>query len=69
MYLILSDRGDVSAQWAYLGLRRKGIEPLMLVTGDMLAAARRLDHRIGVGPPTFEITLPARSSAGTSVPA
>jgi hypothetical protein len=58
MYLILSDRGDVSAQWAYLGLRRKGIEPLMFVTGDMLAAARRLDHRIGAGPPTFEITLP-----------
>ena len=47
MWLVLSERGDVDAQWAQRGLLARGLAPVELVTVDELVAARRWEHRLG----------------------
>ncbi|MCA9929010.1 MAG: hypothetical protein KC419_11050 [Anaerolineales bacterium] len=46
MWLILSTPDDVSAQWAYRGLRARGLSPLEWVTHDQLAYAPCWEHRL-----------------------
>ncbi|MCP4428564.1 MAG: hypothetical protein GY803_29110 [Chloroflexi bacterium] len=46
MWLILSTSNDVSAQWAYGGLRTRGLTPLEWVTDDQLAYASCWEHRL-----------------------
>ncbi|MGE5337729.1 MAG: hypothetical protein ACM3PU_07865 [Gemmatimonadota bacterium] len=46
MWLVLCDRSDASALWAYQALRARGLAPLELVTADALALGDRLEHRL-----------------------
>jgi hypothetical protein len=46
MWLVLCDSTDAPARWAHEGLRRRGLEPVELVTSDDLAHAR-WDYRVG----------------------
>jgi hypothetical protein len=47
MWLVLCPSDDVSAFWAYRGLRSLGLEPLELVTAELLAISLRWEHRLG----------------------
>jgi len=47
MWLVLCETQDVAAQWAYLGLRARGVEPLELLTSANLAQAVSWEHRLG----------------------
>jgi hypothetical protein len=57
MWLVLSERGDLDAQWAQRGLLARRFEPVELVTVDELVAARRWEHRLGVEHGTVTIEL------------
>jgi len=47
MWLVLCETQDVAAQWAYLGLLARGVEPLELITSTNLAQAVCWEHRLG----------------------
>ncbi|MEV4441883.1 hypothetical protein AB0K09_23310 [Streptomyces sp. NPDC049577] len=57
MWLVLCEPGDRAGQWAYAGLRERGLEPLELVSPQALVHARRSAHRVGVDGASFEIGL------------
>lgn len=57
MWLVLSERGDVDAQWAQRGLLARRLAPVELVTVDELVAARRWEHRLGGERDTVTIEL------------
>ena len=57
MWLILCSREDVSALWAYQGLRARGLLPLELVTAEMLSYRAGWDHRVGASGASISITL------------
>lgn len=57
MWLVLCSAQDVSALWAYHGLRARGLQPLELVTAEMLSNGARWDHRVGVSGASISITL------------
>jgi hypothetical protein len=57
MWLILCSAQDVSALWAYQALRARGLQPLELVTAEMLSYRARWDHRVGVSGASISITL------------
>jgi hypothetical protein len=57
MWLVLCERGDRDALWAYRGLAARGLVPLELVTGDALVAARRWEHRLGPEGASIEVEL------------
>jgi hypothetical protein len=48
---------DPSALWAAEGLRARGVKPLEWITPQMLAGARRWEHRLDTQGAFFEITL------------
>jgi hypothetical protein len=48
---------DASALWAYQGLRARGLNPLELVTGEMLTTSARWEHTVGVDGANFSVTL------------
>jgi hypothetical protein len=47
MWVVLCDSVDLDGLWAFEGLRRRGVAPLELVTGEALAYAPRWVHRLG----------------------
>ncbi len=55
--LVLCPEDDLSALWAYHGLKRRGLEDLELVNTEMLAANVHWDHRIESNGATISITL------------
>jgi hypothetical protein len=54
--LLLCERTDLPALWAYRGLRERGLEP-NLVTSDILVRALGWEHRLGEAGPTIRIEL------------
>jgi hypothetical protein len=57
MWLVLCDRTDHAALWAYRGLAARGLEPLELVTADALAYALRWEHRVGAAGASVQVEL------------
>jgi hypothetical protein len=57
MWLVLCDAEDRSALWAYRRLQARGLAPLELVTGEMLAFSQTWEHRLGKAGATFDIAL------------
>lgn len=57
MWYVLCERGDLAALWAFRGLRERGLAPIEIVSGDEIAAALRIDHRIGASGVTTELHL------------
>ncbi len=49
MWLVLCASDDGAAFWAYRGLRSLGLEPLELVTAEVLAISLRWEHLVGAG--------------------
>jgi hypothetical protein len=56
-WLVLCHTTDVSAVWAYRGLRARGLGPIDLVTAEVLSAAFGWQHRIGADGAGVEIAL------------
>ncbi len=56
MVLVLCEEADLAAAWAGERLRLRGVD-VQIVTGADLAAAGRLEHRIGRAGATFELEL------------
>lgn len=44
-WLVLCEPYDLAALWAYRGLRRRGLDPIAVVTTPVLASALRVQHR------------------------
>lgn len=57
MWLVLCMSKDVSTLWAYQGLKARGLEPLELVTIEMLGQGVRWEHRLGSDGVFVDITL------------
>lgn len=57
MYLVLCESSDISALWAYRGLKSRGLEPIRLVSSEMLAYNLRWVHKIGTDETFSELTL------------
>jgi len=57
MWLVLCASNDISALWAYQGLKNQGLEPLELVTTETLAYGVRWEHRLGADGVSIDITL------------
>jgi hypothetical protein len=57
MWLVLCASSDVSALWAYQGLKARGLTPLELVSAEMLAYSLRWEQRLGSDGSSLEITL------------
>jgi hypothetical protein len=57
MWLVLCDRTDLAALWAFRGLAARGLEPLELVTADALAYALRWEHRVGAEGASIAVEL------------
>jgi len=57
MWLVLCSRADVSALWAYEGLKRRAIAPLELVLSEELAGATLFEHRLDANGVQLEIGL------------
>lgn len=58
MWLGLCERHDHAALWALVGLQRRGLAPLVVVTPEALVHSRRLAHEIRSGRPHVRFTLP-----------
>jgi hypothetical protein len=46
VWLVLCERSDLPALWAWHGLRRHGLAPIELVTSELLAYSLRWEHRV-----------------------
>ena len=57
MWLMICSAHDVSALWAYHGLRARGLQPFELVTAEMLTTSARWEHTVGVDGANFNVTL------------
>jgi hypothetical protein len=57
VWLVLCASTDLSALWAYQGLRARGLHPLELVSAEQLAHSLRWEHRLRSDGVTVRITL------------
>ncbi len=57
MWLMICSAEDVSALWAYQGLRARGLHPLELLTAEMLTNRAKWVHTVGVDGAHFNVTL------------
>ena len=57
MWLVLCHTDDLAALWAWEGLRRRGLEPLELVTAEVLSCALHWNHLVGAEGASVEIQL------------
>ncbi len=57
MWLVLCERGDLAAMWALRGLRDRGFASVEIVTGDEIACALRVAHRVGAAGVSTELDL------------
>jgi hypothetical protein len=58
MWYILCGSNDQPAIWAYEGLKAAGLEPLEVVSAEMLGAAESWDHFVGKEGAHIDIKLP-----------
>ncbi|MEU9045601.1 MULTISPECIES: hypothetical protein [unclassified Kitasatospora] len=58
MWLVLCDPGDQAALWAHEGLRKRGLEPLELLSPQALLGSTRSAHRVGRHGAAFDNSLP-----------
>ncbi|MER7582389.1 hypothetical protein [Kitasatospora sp. NPDC097691] len=58
MWLVLCDPADRAALWAHEGLRKRGLEPLELLSPQALLGSTRSVHRVGRHGASFEVVLP-----------
>jgi hypothetical protein len=58
MWLMICSAQDVPALWAYQGLRARGLNPIELVTVEMLTTKAKWEHTVGIDGANFNITLP-----------
>jgi len=57
MWLVLCTADDLAALWAARELAARGLQPLEVVTAEILAYSRRFEHRLIGGRPSVKITL------------
>jgi hypothetical protein len=57
MWLILSEKTDVAALWAYQRLQERGLTPLEWITPELLTLNVRWEHSLGAKGKKIEITL------------
>lgn len=57
MWLVICSAQDASAIWAYQGLRRRGLNPVELVTAEALTTNVRWEHTVGIDGANINITL------------
>lgn len=57
MWLVLCELNDASAIWAYQGLKSLGLEPIELLSAEMLAYSFQWEHRLGDNTPSIKIML------------
>jgi hypothetical protein len=57
MWLVLCASTDLSAIWAYEGLKKRGLDPIRLVPTEALAQGVRWEHRVGADGACVDITL------------
>jgi hypothetical protein len=57
MFLVLCSHEDLGAQWAFQGLRERGLAPIELFTAEQLAFGRVWEHRVGAATPSIRFTL------------
>lgn len=57
MWLVLCSAQDIAALWAYEGLKRRGLQPIELLTDDLLSYSLRFQHQIGADGVFTHITL------------
>src|SRR5215813_10102752 len=59
MWLLTCDSNDVSALWAAEGLRRRGLDPLEVLSLDSLVAGTGWQHRLVNGRVSTDLILPS----------
>jgi hypothetical protein len=57
VWLILAERGDEVASWAYSGLLDRGLDPIEIITPELLAYGRRWVHRLTADGVSTDIEL------------
>jgi hypothetical protein len=57
MWLVLCASSDLSAIWAYEGLRQRGLDPIRLITTEEFDYGVRWEHRVGAGGAGVHFTL------------
>jgi hypothetical protein len=57
MWMVLCHTYDTGALWAYRGLKARGLEPLELVTAEVLAYSVRWAHRVASDDSSIDVTL------------
>lgn len=57
MWLVFCELNDASALWAYKGLKSRGLEPVELLSAQMLAYSLHWEHRLGSNAPSIKIIL------------
>ena len=58
-WLIICDPGDAVSHWAHRQLQERGFDSIELISGDMLGAGLRWEHRIGAGGALLRLELAA----------
>jgi hypothetical protein len=59
MWIVLSEEHtDLPAMWAYHGLKARGLDPLELISPQLLLASPRWEHRLGLDGVHIAIDLP-----------
>src|SRR6185369_1777074 len=68
MWLVLCSANDISAQWAYHGLKRRGLDPLEMIYAEALPFSLSWEHRVTADGASINLTLPdGRSIEGGSI--
>jgi hypothetical protein len=62
MWLIFCESNDISALWAFHGLKARGLKPIKIISSEMLACSLRWKHRLGTEGASIEISLADDSS-------
>lgn len=58
MWLVLCSANDISAHWAYHGLKQRGLDPLEMVYAEALPFSLSWEHRVSGSGVSVSITLP-----------
>lgn len=58
MWLVLCSANDISAHWAYHGLKQRGLDPLEMVYAEALPFSLSWEHRVSRSGVSVSITLP-----------
>jgi len=58
MWLVLSSANDISARWAYHGLKKRGLDPLEMVYAEALPFSLSWEHRVSADGAVIKLRLP-----------